>query len=107
MAAYVPDSSVSRKQTSFVRSRVGIVTLILALLLALFLIRPGAGRLRSRVVTAIGMALGRQGGVSSVHIRLLPHPGFDLQNFVGHDDPAFSARSVIPSQQGTAELRTH
>ncbi|PYX16270.1 MAG: hypothetical protein DMG84_08280 [Acidobacteria bacterium] len=105
MAAYVPDSSVSRKQTSFVRSRVGIVTLILALLLALFLIRPGAGRLRSRIVTAIGMALGRQVDVSSVHIRLLPHPGFDLENFVVHDDPAFSAEPVIRSQQVTAELR--
>jgi len=96
---------VRRKQTSFVRSRVGIVTLILALLLALFLIRPGAGRLRTRIVTAIGLALGRQVDVSSVHIRLLPHPGFDLENFVVHDDPAFSAEPVIRSQQVMAELR--
>src|SRR2546423_10522479 len=105
MAAYIPDSSVRRNRTSFVRSRAGIVTLILALLLALFLIRPGAGRSRTRIVTAIGLALGRQVDVSSVHIRLLPHPGFDLENFVVHDDPAFSAEPVIRSQQVTAELR--
>jgi uncharacterized protein involved in outer membrane biogenesis len=79
--------------------------LILALPLALFLIRPGAGRLRTRIVTAIGLALGRQVDVSSVHIRLLPHPGFDLENFVVHDDPAFSAEPVIRSQQVMAELR--
>jgi uncharacterized protein involved in outer membrane biogenesis len=79
--------------------------LILALLLALFLIRPGAGRLRTRIVTAIGLALGRQVDVSSVHIRLLPHPGFDLENFVVHDDPAFSAEPVVRSAQVTAELR--
>jgi uncharacterized protein involved in outer membrane biogenesis len=96
---------VRHKQTSFVRSRAGIVTLILALLLALFLTRPGAGRLRTRIVTAISLALGRQVDVSSVHIRLLPHPGFDLENFVVHDDPAFSAEPVIRSQQVMAELR--
>jgi hypothetical protein len=88
-----------------VRSKPGIVTLIVALLLALFLIRPGAGRLRTRIVSAIGLALGRQVDVSSVHMRLLPHPGFDLENFVVHDDPAFSAEPVIRSQQVTAELR--
>ena len=87
------------------RSKPGIVTLIVALLLALFLIRPGAGRLRTRIVSAIGLALGRQVDVSSVHMRLLPHPGFDLENFVVHDDPAFSAEPVIRSQQVTAELR--
>jgi uncharacterized protein involved in outer membrane biogenesis len=88
-----------------VRSKLGVVSLIVALLLALFLIRPGAGRLRTRIVTAIGLALGRQVDVSSVHMRLLPHPGFDLENFVVHDDPAFSAEPVVRSQQVTAELR--
>src|SRR5436190_4845678 len=101
----MPDSSVRRKRTSFVRSRAGVVMLIVALLLALFLIRPGAGRLRTRIVTAIGLALGRQVDVSSVHIRLLTHTGFDLENFVVHDDPAFSAEPVIRSQQVMAELR--
>src|SRR5205814_1159998 len=47
----------------------------------------------------------RQVDVSSVRIRLLPHPGFDLENFVVHDDPAFSADPVIRSQQVMAELR--
>ena len=105
MAADIPDSSVSNLPSRFVKSRVGVVTLILGLLLALFLIRPGAGRLRTRIVTAIGLALGRQVDVSAVHIRVLPHPGFDLENFVVHDDPAFSAEPVIRSQQVTAELR--
>src|SRR5436190_1924576 len=101
----MPDSSVRRKRTSFVRSRAGVVMLIVALLLALFLIRPGAGRLRTRIVTAIGLALGRQVDVSSVHIRLLTHTGFDLENFVVHDDPAFNAEPVLRSRQVTAELR--
>src|SRR5207237_10654219 len=105
VATYIPGSPVSFRRSRFVRSKAGVVTLIVALLLALFLIRPGAGRLRTRIVTAIGLALGRQVDVSSVHMRLLPHPGFDLQNFVVHDDPAFSAEPVIRSQQVTADLR--
>jgi uncharacterized protein involved in outer membrane biogenesis len=96
---------VSFSRSRFLRSKPGVVTLIFALLLALFLIRPGAGRLRTRIVSAIGLALGRQVDVSSVHMRLLPHPGFDLANFVVHDDPAFSAEPVIRSHQVTAELR--
>lgn len=96
---------MSFRRSRFVRSKPGVATLILVLLLALFLIRPGAGRLRTRIVSAIGLALGRQVDVSSVRMRLLPHPGFDLENFVVHDDPAFSAEPVIRSQQVTAELR--
>ena len=105
MAAYIPGSPVSLTQASFVRSKLGVVTLIVVLLLGLFLIRPGAGRLQTRIVSTIGLALGRKVDVSSVHMRLLPHPGFDLDNFVVHDDPAFSAEPVIRSQQVTAELR--
>ncbi len=105
MAAYIPGNPVSLTQASFVRSKLGVVTLIVVLLLGLFLIRPGAGRLQTRIVSTIGLALGRKVDVSSVHMRLLPHPGFDLDNFVVHDDPAFSAEPVIRSQQVTAELR--
>ena len=105
MATYIPGSPVSLTQASFVRSKLGVVTLIVVLLLGLFLIRPGAGRLQTRIVSTIGLALGRKVDVSSVHMRLLPHPGFDLDNFVVHDDPAFSAEPVIRSQQVTAELR--
>jgi uncharacterized protein involved in outer membrane biogenesis len=104
VAANLPDSAVSPR-VSFVRSKAGLVILTVALLLALFLIRPGVGRLRTRIVSTIGLALGRQVDVASVHLRLLPHPGFDLNNFVVHDDPAFGAEPVIRSQEVLAELR--
>jgi uncharacterized protein involved in outer membrane biogenesis len=74
-------------------------------LLALFLVRPGANRLRTRIVNSISLAVGRPVDVAAVRLRLLPQPGFDLENFVIHDDPAFSAEPMLRAQEVTASLR--
>ncbi len=90
---------------SFWRSKRGVLTLSVVLLLAMFLIRPGANRLRTGIVNSISMALGRPVEVAAVRLRLLPRPGFDLENFVIHDDPAFSAEPMLRAQEVTASLR--
>jgi len=77
----------------------------LLLLLALFLVRPGGARLKARIAGSISAALGRQVDIDAVHIRILPQPGFDLKNFVVHDDPSFSAEPELRSQEVTATLR--
>lgn len=76
-----------------------------AILLALFLVRPGASRLKARIATSIGIALQRQVDIGTVELRVLPRPGFDLGNFVVHDDPAFSAEPVLQAQEVIAALR--
>lgn len=73
--------------------------------LGLFLVRPGAEQLRARIVQEISLALGRQVEVSSVSLQLLPRPGFDLQNFVVHEDPAFGAEPTLRASEVTAALR--
>lgn len=75
------------------------------LLLALFLLRPGASRLKSRIITSISASLGRPVDLSSVHIRLLPRPAFELENLVVYDDPAFGAEPMIRAREVTADLR--
>jgi AsmA family len=91
---------------SFWRSRRGgFLTLGLVVLLTLCLIRPGANRLRARIVNSISLALGRQVDVAAVRLRLLPQPGFDLENVVIHDDPTFSAEPMLRAQEVTASLR--
>lgn len=75
------------------------------MLLVLFFVRPGAQKIKSRIVSSISLALGRPVEISSASIRLLPQPGFDLQDFVVHDDPAFSAEPVLRAQNVTASLR--
>jgi hypothetical protein len=75
------------------------------ILLALFLLRPGGSRLKSRITLSISAALGRPVDIGSVHLRLLPWPGFDLQNLVVYDDPAFGAEPMLRASDVTAALR--
>ena len=89
----------------FLRSRRGRVIAGIVLVLALFLVRPGGQRLRTRIVRSISLALGRQVDVGSVTLRLLPQPGFDLEGFVVHDDPAFGAEPVLQSSDVVALVR--
>ena len=75
------------------------------ILLALFLLRPGASRLKSRIISSISAGVGRPVDLGSVHIRLLPRPGFDLENLVVYDDPAFGAEPILRASEVTADLR--
>jgi hypothetical protein len=76
-----------------------------ALLIALFLFRPAAYHLRTRIASSIGSALGRRVSIDNVHLRLLPRPGFDLEGLVIDDDPAFSAEPMIRAQEVSAAIR--
>jgi hypothetical protein len=87
------------------RSPRNIVTICALLILALFLIRPEVGGMRTRISNSISSALGRPVEISSVSLRFLPQPGFDLENFVVYDDPAFSAEPALRAQEVTAVVR--
>ncbi len=89
----------------FLLSRRGRVIAGIVLVLGLFLARPGAQRLRTRIVRSISLALGRQVDVGAVTLRLLPQPGFELEGFVVHDDPAFGAEPVLQSSDVVALVR--
>src|SRR6266436_3926442 len=78
---------------------------IAALLLILFLFRPGVYRLRNRIATSIGSALGRRVALDNVRFHLLPRPGFDLEGLVIYDDLAFSAEPMIRAQDVSAPIR--
>ncbi len=88
----------------FLRSRRGLAALA-ALLLILFLFRPGVYQLRERIASSIGSALGRKVALDKVRIHLLPQPGFDLEGLVIYDDPAFSAEPMVRAQDVSAAIR--
>lgn len=82
-----------------------IVFMAAVLLLTLFVFRPGANGLRKRIVNAVSLALGRRVEVQWVKLRMLPQPGFDLENFIVYDDPSYSAEPMLRAQEVTATLR--
>ena len=87
------------------KRRLAVVAALL-LVAVLCLVRPGANQLRTRIVSSISIrAVGRPVEVATVNLRLLPQPGFDLENFVMRDDPAFGAEPVVRAQEVTAVLR--
>jgi AsmA-like C-terminal region/AsmA family len=86
-------------------SKPRVVAAASILLLLLFVLRPGASRLKSRIITSISSAVGRPVDIGSVHFRLLPRPGFDLANLVVYDDPAFGAEPMLRASDVTAALR--
>src|SRR5208337_3298538 len=89
----------------FWQSRRVAAVLFVVLLLGLFLVRPGVNRLRAEIVRSISLALARPVEVSWVRLRLFPRLGFDLENFVVHDDPAFSNEPLLRAQDVNAVLR--
>jgi hypothetical protein len=81
------------------------VAAIAALVLILFLFRPGVYRLRTRIAGSIGSAMGRRVEIDNVRLRLLPRPGFDLEGLVIYDDPVFSAEPMMRAQEVSAAIR--
>jgi AsmA-like C-terminal region/AsmA family len=76
-----------------------------AIVLLLFLLRPGASRLKSRIIVSMSSAIGRSVDIGSVRLQLLPRPGFELDNLVVYDDPAFGAEPMLRASEVTAVLR--
>jgi len=95
---------VTSPRSNFLRSRRGVAA-IAALLLILFLFRPGVYALRNRIANSIGSALGRRVSLDNVRLRVLPRPGFDLEGLVIYDDPAFSSEPMIRAQEVSAAIR--
>jgi AsmA protein len=67
-----------------------------------------ANRFRRQIQTALEAALGRKVEIGEVTLRLLPAPGFHMQNVVVADDPAFGAEhfAYMTSMQVRLRLRT-
>jgi hypothetical protein len=75
------------------------------LLTILFVVRPGGARLKTRITNAISRAVARPADIGSVQIRFLPRPGFDLENLVIYEDPAFGAEPMLRAGEVTAAVR--
>jgi hypothetical protein len=75
-----------------------------AILLVLFLARPGVSRLKVRIASSISRAVARPVQISSVSLRFIP-PGFDLGNLVIEEDPTFGVEPMLRAPEVTAVVR--
>lgn len=81
------------------------LAIAIVVVLALFMVRPGAQWMRSRIVNSISLAMGRQVSADRVSLRFLPQPGFEMENFTVQDDPQFSSEPMLSSSDVAASLR--
>lgn len=83
-----------------------VAVLVVLVLLGLF-VPPfiNVGRYRARVAESLSNAVGHPVTVGSIELRMVPQPGFDLENVVIADDPAFSAEPILRADEVTAYLR--
>jgi AsmA family/AsmA-like C-terminal region len=81
-----------------------VLTAAVAILLGLFLLRPGISPLKKRIANSISLTVACPVEVGSVHLRFLP-PGFDLRNLVIYEDPTFGAEPMLRAPEVAAAVR--
>jgi hypothetical protein len=62
-------------------------------------------RVHRRIADSISQAIGRPVRMSSIKLRLLPRPGFEIADFVVEENPAFGAEPILRSAQVVASVR--
>ena len=79
-----------------------IVVIVLGILVPPFI---NVNRYRGRIAESMSNAVGRNVTIGSVELRLLPQPGFYLENVGIADDPAISAEPMLHAEEVRADLR--
>jgi hypothetical protein len=89
------------------RRRFVLALAVLALLLAVVFVPPfiSVGRYKSRVARLISASLGRPVHLASAQLRLLPRPGFILNDLSVEEDPAFGSEPILHANTVTASIR--
>ena len=75
--------------------------MVIPLLVPMFTWQRG----KQRILSALQSELGRPVSASSVHLRLLPWPGFELDNVQLGDQPAFGLEPMASADEVIATLR--
>ena len=87
------------------KRRLFCVALLILLVLAFGPLLFTLNSFRNRLESAMSAAVGRKVTVKNVHLRLLPTPGFNLDGFQIHDEPAFGSEPLLRAEKVSAVLR--
>jgi hypothetical protein len=89
------------------RKRLWLALAALTAILTILIVPPlvSLSRYKSRVTHLVATSLGRPVRLSSVELRLLPRPGFVLNDLTVEEDPAYGAEPVLHANTVTASIR--
>ncbi|HEV2486203.1 MAG TPA: AsmA family protein [Terracidiphilus sp.] len=87
--------------------RLWLALAVLVAILAVLIVPPlvSVSRYTSRITSLMSDSLGRPVRLSSVRVRLLPRPGFVLDDLAVEEDPAFGAEPLLHASTVTANIR--
>ena len=90
-----------------VRGRLRIALAAIAVLVLLLVVPPliNVSHYKGRITRLISQSLARPVRLSSVQVRLLPWPGFEISNLSVAEDPAYGAEPVLYANQVIASIR--
>ncbi len=90
------------------KRRLSIIAAIAIAILAVAAIVPGTiemGRHKARLAETLRIELGRDVTIGTVHLRVLPEPGFTIERFTIADDARFGAEPFLRAESVEADLR--
>ena len=89
------------------RRRLGLALAAAGILLAVLIVPPflSVSRYKNQITHLISASLGRPVRMSSVELRLLPKPGFVLNDLAVEEDPRYGAEPVLHANTVTASIR--
>ncbi len=84
-----------------------IALAVIAVLVLVLVVPPliSVSRYKSQITQLISQSLGRPVRLSSVQVRLLPWPGFEISDLSVAEDPAYGAEPVLHANRVTASIR--
>ena len=90
-----------------VRGRLRTAFAAVAILVLLLVVPPliNINHYRGRITELISRSLGRPVRLSSVQVRLLPWPGFEISDLSVAEDPAYGAEPVLHASTVVASIR--
>jgi hypothetical protein len=89
------------------RKRIGLAVAATVAILAVLIVPPlvSVSRYKAQITHLISASLGRPVRLASVEVRLLPRPGFVLNDLTVEEDPAYGAEPVLHANSVTAPIR--
>ncbi len=89
------------------RKRLLVAAAIVIVLLLAFFVPPlfSLAHYKTRIAELMSRALGRPVRISAVEARLLPRPGFEIDDLTVEEDPSFGAEPILHANTVDASLR--